>query len=209
MWIVDERLAHAGAAVLCDRLLRRGITGEVLLLVSLGGVHDLEPALAMVERGAAAVVDVNCSWSILVKGVRAVADGDIWLPRRIESGLLKSMLQARATDDAVIRSLLRLTDRERDVLLLLCRGMNRVEVAEALHISGHTARTHVQRVIEKLGVHSQREVLALGLKHRLAERFDRSATTDATSECSSTFENRGSAVRHDESPRPGGDGHGR
>ena len=36
-----------------------------------------------------------------------------------------------------------------------------------MFISAHTARTHVQRVIEKFEVHSQREVLALGLKHRL------------------------------------------
>ncbi|MEJ7583169.1 MAG: LuxR C-terminal-related transcriptional regulator [Acidimicrobiales bacterium] len=125
----------------------------------------------MVERGVNGVLDVRSSWPVL-RAVQAVATGETWLPRQIESDLLRSMLLTRAMDDLVIGCLLRLTQREREVLLLLCRGQNRSEVSEALHISSHTARTHVQRVIEKFGVHSQREVLALGLKHRLADRFD-------------------------------------
>ena len=106
-----------------------------------------------------------------MSAVRAVADGLTWLPPQLESHLSKSARVARTTDDAVIRVLLRLTEREREVLLLLCRGYNRLEVSQALHISAHTARTHVQRVIDKFGVHSQREVVALGLRHHLVERF--------------------------------------
>ena len=172
VWIVDDRLARSGATVLCDRLNRRGGPGHILVLAALDGTSDVERVLPMVERGVRGVVDVSSSWPLLLEAVQAVAIGETWLPRRVASDLSRSMLLTRAMDDLVIGSLLRLTQRERQVLLLLCRGHSRSEVSEALQISAHTARTHVQRVIKKFGVHSQSEVLALGLKHRLADRFE-------------------------------------
>jgi DNA-binding NarL/FixJ family response regulator len=58
-------------------------------------------------------------------------------------------------------SLARLTSRERDVLELLARGNNSREISQNLVISRHTARTHIQRVLSKLGVHSRLEATAL------------------------------------------------
>jgi DNA-binding NarL/FixJ family response regulator len=171
VWVVDERLPHSGATVLCDVLDRDTRGDHLVVLAALAGAADNERVVNLVERGATGVVDVGSSWSTLVRAVRAVADGLMWLPPHLESDLSKSARVAQTMDDAVIRVLLRLTDREREVLLLLCRGYNRVEVSHTLHISAHTARTHVQRVIDKFAVHSQREVVALGLRHHLVERF--------------------------------------
>jgi DNA-binding NarL/FixJ family response regulator len=168
VWIVDERLPCSGAAALCDHAHRDGCEGHVVVLADLAHCEHVIP---LVERGARGVVDVHSSWPLFVKAVRAVGNGVTSLPPKLESDLLKSMLLARTNDDRMIRSLLRLTDRERQVLLMLCRGLNRAEVSRELHISAHTARTHVQRVIDKLGVHSQREVVALGMRHHLVERF--------------------------------------
>jgi DNA-binding NarL/FixJ family response regulator len=169
VWVVDERLPRSGAAVLCDHARREGCEAHVVVLADL---TQSEHVIPLVERGAKGVVDVHSSWPLFVKAVRTVGTGVTSLPAKLESDLLRSMLLARSKDDMVIRSLLRLTDRERQVLLLLCRGVSRAEVSHELHISAHTARTHVQRVIDKLGVHSQREVVALGMSHRLVERFE-------------------------------------
>ena len=53
-----------------------------------------------------------------------------------------------------------LTSREREVAALLARGMRNREIAEVLVIAERTAKNHVQRVLDKLGVHSRAEVAA-------------------------------------------------
>jgi DNA-binding NarL/FixJ family response regulator len=54
-----------------------------------------------------------------------------------------------------------LTNREREVLGLLAQGLNQGEIAHALVISEKTVATHIQHVLEKLGVHSRAEAVAL------------------------------------------------
>ena len=54
-----------------------------------------------------------------------------------------------------------LTGRERDVLLCLANGNRRRDVAEHLHMSPNTVRTHLQNLMAKLGVHSALEAVAL------------------------------------------------
>ena len=57
--------------------------------------------------------------------------------------------------------LTRLTGREIQVLRCLAAGLGRVEIAERLYVSPHTARTHIQRVLSKLGVHSALAAMAV------------------------------------------------
>ena len=54
-----------------------------------------------------------------------------------------------------------LTEREAEVLALLARGCSGPEIQERLVISQNTAKTHVRHIYRKLGVHSQRELIAL------------------------------------------------
>jgi len=54
-----------------------------------------------------------------------------------------------------------LTNREWEVLRLLGQGVATREIARRLHIAPHTVRSHVQRVMSKLGVHSRLEAVAL------------------------------------------------
>jgi non-specific serine/threonine protein kinase len=61
-----------------------------------------------------------------------------------------------------------LTEREREVLLLLATGRTNNEIAEALYISPRTAGTHVGRILEKLGVNSRAAAVAIAFQHGLA-----------------------------------------
>lgn len=60
-----------------------------------------------------------------------------------------------------------LTRREREVLGLMCEGLNTAAMAERLHLSRATVRNHVQSILLKLEVHSRLEAVAHGLRHRL------------------------------------------
>ena len=60
-----------------------------------------------------------------------------------------------------------LTPRQVEVLRLMARGTSAREMATVLNISVHTVRTHVQRIFQKLGVHSQLEAVAAAFRERL------------------------------------------
>ena len=60
-----------------------------------------------------------------------------------------------------------LSPREKEVLNLLVQGQSAQDIAQTLGISYATVRNHLQKILHKLGVHSQREAVALAIKHHL------------------------------------------
>ena len=75
--------------------------------------------------------------------------------------LIQDQDQRREND----KLLAALTPRERQVLTCLASGAGRQEVAEQLHLSANTVRTHLQNVMSKLGVHSTLEAVAISRPH--------------------------------------------
>jgi two-component system, NarL family, nitrate/nitrite response regulator NarL len=60
-----------------------------------------------------------------------------------------------------------LSDREKEVLGLLVQGKSAREMAETLGISYVTVRNHLQTILRKFGVHTQRQVIKLAVEHHL------------------------------------------
>jgi two-component system, NarL family, nitrate/nitrite response regulator NarL len=63
--------------------------------------------------------------------------------------------------DPTVAALATLTNREQDVLRLLAQGLSQADIARSLVISEKTVATHIQHVLEKLGVHSRAQAVAL------------------------------------------------
>jgi two-component system, NarL family, nitrate/nitrite response regulator NarL len=84
----------------------------------------------------------------------------------IEGDLLRSAVRAAGNRERQLQStpLRFLTSREREVLEHLAAGETTTEIAQSLHVATSTARTHVQSVLTKLGVHSRLQAVALLLR---------------------------------------------
>jgi DNA-binding NarL/FixJ family response regulator len=82
--------------------------------------------------------------AVLADALRRIAEGECVLDPTIVSRLLRRPREASALDE--------LTDREREVLLLLTRGRSNAEIAADLVVSDATVKTHVAHVLMKLGV---------------------------------------------------------
>ena len=77
-----------------------------------------------------------------------------------------------------------LTPREREVLTLLSLGVRRTEIADRLCITGKTAATHIERILAKLGAHSQAQAIAFALRDATVEAqrsVDRASTAALSS----------------------------
>jgi len=137
------------------------------------GTHaDPELLSAAVEAGADGFVSFADDLQELATAVRRVALGDASIPRGMLGGLLKHLIRRRREEDAVVARFATLTRREQEVLALLVDGLDQEAIARRLVVSKNTARTHVQKVLSKLGVHSRLEAVALVDRYDLLVRFE-------------------------------------
>jgi DNA-binding NarL/FixJ family response regulator len=81
--------------------------------------------------------------------------------------LLEDIVQRRLDQDAVHDRWSTLTNRERQVFALLVQGYDHRRIADALFLSPHTSRTHIQKLLAKLGVHSRVEAAAMAIRYNL------------------------------------------
>jgi DNA-binding NarL/FixJ family response regulator len=96
----------------------------------------------------------------LLTAIRVIAAGEALLApsvtRRLIARFADRVAPARAP-----RELDSLTEREREVLALVARGLSNAELAEALHVSVPTAKTHVSRVLTKLGARDRTQLVVI------------------------------------------------
>lgn len=86
---------------------------------------------------------------LLIEGLRALLQGDYWVPRRLLHGYLE---RNRRNPLYQITTPRLLTDREREILAMLENGATNAAIAEAISLSEHTIKTHLYNVYRKIGV---------------------------------------------------------
>jgi DNA-binding NarL/FixJ family response regulator len=144
-------------------------TCKVLVLTS---EEELAPLIDALRAGASGYITKEMSLDDLVDAAKAVAGGEVVVPPQMLGELLTTLVQqgGKKTDDSIM-TLSKLTRRERQVLALLADGSDKDAIAVALAISPQTARTHVQNILAKLGLHSRLEAAAFARKNPILKQF--------------------------------------
>ena len=130
-----------------------------------------ESLLVALEAGVSGYLARTMRLAEVIATVRRVHAGETCIPPGMLGGLLRGLIRRRRDEDVVVDRFSRLSPREKEVFALLVDGNDHRNIADILVVSPHTARTHIQNVLEKLEVHSRLEALALAVEHRLFERF--------------------------------------
>jgi DNA-binding NarL/FixJ family response regulator len=97
----------------------------------------------------------------LLSGIRTVAAGDALLAPSVTRRLISHFTGRTRITARTPRGLEELTDREREVLALVARGLSNAELAATLHVSLPTAKTHVSRILTKLGARDRTQLVIL------------------------------------------------
>lgn len=136
---------------------------EIRILV-LTQYDNKEYVLPLLKLGAAGYILKQTVDTELVTGIRAVARGESFLYPPIA----KIMLEAYRDDSANSGDpYTELSDREREILILVAQGRSTREMAEVLHISPNTVDVHRARLMRKLDLHSVAEISAFAVRRGL------------------------------------------
>ena len=103
----------------------------------------------------------------LLAAIRTVAAGEALLAPSVTRRLIAHFAEAGRTPKKTPRGLAELTEREREVLALVARGLSNAELAETLHVSLPTAKTHVSRILTKLGARDRTQLVVLAYESGL------------------------------------------
>jgi DNA-binding NarL/FixJ family response regulator len=97
----------------------------------------------------------------LLAAIRTVAAGDALLAPSVTRRLIAHFTSSARAPSRVPRGLEELTEREQEVLSLVAQGLSNAELAETLHVSVPTAKTHVSRILTKLGARDRTQLVIL------------------------------------------------
>jgi DNA-binding NarL/FixJ family response regulator len=104
----------------------------------------------------------------LVAGIRLVADGESLLAPGMTRRLIEQFAREHPRIAAPPPELAELTEREREVLTLIARGLSNAEIADTLIVSAATVKTHVTRVLSKLGLRDRVQAVVLAYETGIA-----------------------------------------
>jgi DNA-binding NarL/FixJ family response regulator len=156
--LMDIRMPRLDGIAATRRLLDEG--GEdaprVLILTTFG--HD-EYVYEALRAGASGFLLKDAPAEDLIGAVRVVARGDALLDPAVTNAVIARFTALPAPSDELAARLDELTPREREVLELLARGRSNAEIAGELFVGEGTVKTHVARVLMKLGLRDRVQVV--------------------------------------------------
>ncbi|MGH3025911.1 MAG: response regulator transcription factor, partial [Gaiellaceae bacterium] len=113
----------------------------------------------------------------LVEGVRLVASGEALLAPTLTKRLIAEYVRRPMANSPPPPQLASLTEREREVLGWMARGLSNAEIAAEFVVGTATVKTHVNRVLQKLGVRDRVQAVVLAYECGLAQPGEPPAST--------------------------------
>lgn len=130
-----------------------------LAVIILTGADDDQLMLAAIQAGCSGFLTKDRAASEVAAAVRGAAAGEALISAQTLARLLPLLDR---TDEPPRASL---TDRERDLLERMARGMTNKAIAEDMYLSVNTVRNYAQSVLSKLGAHSKLEAVSLAVRY--------------------------------------------
>ena len=162
--LLDIRMAGGDGLDALEEIKKRVPGTSVVMLTTYDNPTYMARA---VSAGAAGYLLKGIHHEELLGALRAVAQGEMLLSREE----LAHSLRAVGSDSAANRDLIQpLSAREEEVLRLLSTGLSNREIANLLFIGDSTVKTHVEHIINKLGVSDRVQAAVWAARHGLADK---------------------------------------
>jgi DNA-binding NarL/FixJ family response regulator len=147
--VMDLRMPILDGVSATRQICAAGPSPRVLVLTTF---DTDEEAFAALQAGASGFLLKSVPPDELLAAIRVVASGEAVVAPRVTQRLLDRFAGRFVPAEGPSAGLAELTDREREVLLLIAQGLSNVEIGRRLHVAEATVKTHVGRILAKLGL---------------------------------------------------------
>jgi DNA-binding NarL/FixJ family response regulator len=157
--LMDIRMPEVDGIEATRRLMADGGTAPRILMLTT--FDQNEYVYEAMKAGAGGFLLKDVRREELVNAVRVIAAGDALLAPALTRRLIEDFVRRPPPGQAVPEALADLTERETGVLRLMARGLSNAEIAERLVVSEATVKTHVARILSKLGLRDRIQVVVM------------------------------------------------
>lgn len=163
--LLDLKMPVMDGVEVLSELAKRKLRCRVILMMTLG---DREKAVRGVRLGARGILFKDADPALLVKSVRKVHQGEVWIDNPILSQALESLVSKPPAPPGVSGQRdARLSGREMEVVRCVAMGLRNKEVADKLGVSEATIKNHLTSVYAKLGVSDRLELILYAIHNRI------------------------------------------
>ena len=164
--LLELALAHESGLDFLGDLLTVAPESRVVILT---GVRDPEAHRRAVHLGAMGLVLKDQAPDVVIKAIEKVHTGEVWLDRTLTASVLSERSREERHQQGDLARIATLTERERQIVELVCQGLRNKQIAEKLFISAATVRNHLTSVLSKLELSNRVELALYAYRQHLAK----------------------------------------
>jgi DNA-binding NarL/FixJ family response regulator len=170
--LMDVRMPGTDGVTATRAVIGEGLTaqnGQPIAVIILTTYHIDEAVYTALRAGASGFLLKDAAPTEIVAAIRAVAAGEAWLDPVVTRRLIDEFTARPDKHLPTPAELAQLTPREREVLALIAQGLPNADVAAQLFISEATVKTHLARVMMKLGAREKAQAVAAAYQTGLVQ----------------------------------------
>jgi DNA-binding NarL/FixJ family response regulator len=169
--LMDVRMPVMDGIEACTMIVNGGTRDHRVLMLTTFDLHDY--VHAALRAGASGFMLKDAPAEQLVDAIRVIHRGDALLAPSVTKALIAEIAQRPAGQPDAFPGIDQLTDREREVVKLMATGLSNAEIASELYLGEATVKTHVGRVLAKLGARDRVQAVVAAYESGLVVPGDR------------------------------------
>jgi DNA-binding NarL/FixJ family response regulator len=162
--LLDLRMPDKDGLAVLEEVNFDSMPTRVIVLTA---TEDDREVVRAVRMGARGIVLKDSATELLLKSIRTVHAGEIWLDKKKTSDVIEAFKKSAESGPRREKPLL--SDREKEIVQLVAQGFRNREIGEKLFISEQTVKNHLHNIFDKLGVSDRLELALYAIHHRVID----------------------------------------
>lgn len=165
--LITEILFHDDDVTALIKLIKDQHKDVKILILT--GENRIKKVSELFKLGINGFIEKHNETKSLIEAIKCVSNGESYLGTELRERIIQNFSNKNLNDENLSDVLNSITNRELEIIRLICEGCNSKEISNKLYISFNTVETHRKRIFNKLQIRNSISLIRFALKHDLVD----------------------------------------